>query len=54
MSHSGLVHRLGKAAGWKRSREFESLHLRSVERSEKLRGEPSWELGVRDSKMLRA
>ena len=27
-SHSGLVHRLGKAAGSKGSREFESLRLR--------------------------
>ena len=30
MSHSGLVHRLGKAAGSKGSREFESLHLRKT------------------------
>ena len=29
-SHSGLVHRLGKAAGRKRSREFESLRLRKI------------------------
>ena len=29
-SHSGLVHRLGKAAGSKGSREFESLRLRRL------------------------
>jgi hypothetical protein len=29
-SHSGLVHHLGKVAGLKGSREFESLRLRIV------------------------
>ena len=37
VSDSGLFHPLGKVAGSKGSREFESLHLRNFERSEKLR-----------------